>query len=111
MGNPLFELICNDCSHEHNIYIGWLSNGDFLSPYYCTNCREFKSITFNKSHEFKEKVCDVCNSELKHLNIKFPKEGYVTSEGHFIPLTVTPQVHCPKCKSANVKIIRAGVWD
>ncbi len=109
MGNPLYKLKCKKCSYEEHIYCGFTYDGNFMSPYYCSNCKKFKYIVFkNDSHiNPKPQICDICNSRLDELHIETDKD----SDFHIGPRVVSPQVHCPKCKSENIEISFCGLWD
>ncbi|MCR4880786.1 MAG: hypothetical protein K6A44_02390 [bacterium] len=102
MGNPLYKLKCQNCGYEQDILWGFTQEGNRIKPYYCSKCKEFKSIIFNDNQP---QNCDICGSMLNELHIELSKESLT------VPTTVTPQVHCPKCKSANVEIFLCGVWD
>ena len=112
MGNLLFKIKCKDCDHEQNIYRGFSRDGNFTKPYYCSNCKELKSVVYkdNAHLDNKQQICDVCGSDLNELNIDMPKieqgENPTTK-----PATVTPTVHCPKCKSTNADVFWCGFWD
>ena len=111
MGNPIYKLKCKDCGKDYEIYEGFDCNGKFCKAYYCSNCKEFKyKILKNDEEESQNsQFCNTCHLELEVLNIHIPKADNVSICN--IPAIVTPQVHCPHCKSANVEIFFSGLWD
>ena len=109
MGNPLYKLKCKECNYELNILEGFSRDKKLVRVFYCSECKEFKEMVFNIGEYQKDqpKICDKCGSELKDLDIKIQQE----STPYGSKATSAMQVHCPKCKSANVEIFWSGFWD
>ena len=111
MGNPIYKLKCKDCGENYEIYQGFDCNRKLIKAYYCSKCKEFKYKIFESDNEEiqKSQFCDTCHSEIKVLNIHIPRIDNVKI--FETPAIVTPQVHCPHCKSTNVEIFLCGLWD
>lgn len=112
MGNPIYKLKCKDCNHREEIFFGFTYNGDLVKPYYCTNCKKIKTriIKDDKHSDIQPQICNKCGKDLSELIIDMPN-SQLNSDLTKTPTTVTPQVHCPKCKSENVEVFFSGLWD
>ena len=106
MGNPLYELSCDNCQHKQELFYGFYRNGDYVKLYNCANCKELKSIIYPKDSYKKGQLqyCEICKAKLEEINITLPQNLKN-------PVTVTPQLHCPNCKSENIKVFFSGFWD
>ena len=111
MGNPIYKLKCKDCNKDYKIYEGFDCNRKLCRAYYCSKCKEFKYKIFEIEEEDiqKPQFCTTCHSELEKLDIDIPKADNANIFN--TPAIVTPQVHCPHCKSTNVEIFLWGLWD
>lgn len=91
MGNPMHIIKCNDCAHEEHLLWGYTKNRDFLSVYYCSNCKKIKQVTIKENEQKQDKYfCDKCKNILEKIDINTTiNENFKQNEKMFTT-TISP---------------------